>query len=174
MPASTPMGQQDSRQGLVKRQIGHRARLALDPAQVAVLDAQGHAARTTWNLLHDWWTMLPKAKRTLAAADAVIRQGRSELDWLGVLPAQAAQAVLKTYFQAWKKGRNLPDSSGRELQGAGSANRPPTGRSRHSASAVSTSGTRIRAGTASRGCHAASSVEPLTSKRSSPPAIRPS
>ncbi|WP_079084900.1 RNA-guided endonuclease InsQ/TnpB family protein [Streptomyces dysideae] len=96
------MGQQDSRQGLVKRQFGHRARLALDPAQVAVLDTQGHAARTTWNLLHDWWTMLPKAKRTLAAADAVIRQGRRELDWLGALPAQAAQAVLKTYFQAWK------------------------------------------------------------------------
>ncbi|WP_405477188.1 RNA-guided endonuclease InsQ/TnpB family protein [Streptomyces sp. NBC_00009] len=63
---------------------------------------QAHAARTTWNLLHDWWTMLPKTKRTLAAADAVIRQGRRELDWLGVLPAQAAQAVLKTYFQAWK------------------------------------------------------------------------
>ncbi|GAB2970117.1 hypothetical protein GCM10023080_036880 [Streptomyces pseudoechinosporeus] len=96
------MGQQDSRQGLVKRQFGHRARLALDPAQVTVLDAQGHAARTTWNLLHDWWRMLPKAKRTLAAADTVIRQGRRELDWLGVLPAQAAQAVLKTYFQAWK------------------------------------------------------------------------
>ncbi|WP_416979502.1 hypothetical protein [Streptomyces sp. T028] len=71
-------------------------------AQAAVLDAQGHAARTTWNLLHDWWTMLAKAKRTLAAADAVIRQGRRELDWLGVLPAQAAQAVLKTCFQAWR------------------------------------------------------------------------
>ncbi|MET9388788.1 transposase, partial [Streptomyces sp. NPDC002928] len=96
------MKRQDSQQGLVKRQFGHRARLALTPAQVAVLDAQGHAARTVWNLLHDWWTMLPKAKRTLAAADTAIRQGRSELDWLGVLPAQAAQAVLKTYFQAWK------------------------------------------------------------------------
>ncbi|NEC87333.1 transposase [Streptomyces sp. SID12501] len=76
--------------------------MALDPDQVAVLDAQAHAARTTWNLLHDWWLMLPKAKRTLVAADAVIRQGRKELAWLGVLPAQAAQAVLKSYFQAWK------------------------------------------------------------------------
>ncbi|NEC91522.1 transposase [Streptomyces sp. SID12501] len=69
------------------------------------MDRQAHAARTTWNLLHDWWTMLPKAKRSLAAADAVIRQGRAELDWLAVLPAQAAQAVLKTYFRAWKNCR---------------------------------------------------------------------
>ena len=96
------MKRQDEQPGVVERQFGHRARMALDPAQVAVLDAQAHAARTTWNLLHDWWLMLPKAKRTLAAADTVIRQGRAELDWLGVLPAQAAQAVLKTYFQAWK------------------------------------------------------------------------
>ncbi|MFD3558376.1 RNA-guided endonuclease InsQ/TnpB family protein [Streptomyces sp. NPDC058686] len=86
----------------MKRQFGHRARLALTPAQVSVLDGQAHAARTTWNLLHDWWLMLPKAKRTLAAADAVIRRGRKDLPWLGVLPAQAAQAVLKNYFQAWK------------------------------------------------------------------------
>ncbi|WP_442816875.1 RNA-guided endonuclease InsQ/TnpB family protein [Streptomyces sp. NBC_01445] len=86
----------------MKRQFGHRARLVLAAAQAAVLDAQGHAARATWNLLHDWWLMLPKAKRSLAVADAVIRQGRKDLDWLGVLPAQAAQAVLKTYFQAWK------------------------------------------------------------------------
>ncbi|MCT9078188.1 RNA-guided endonuclease InsQ/TnpB family protein [Streptomyces fulvoviolaceus] len=96
------MEQRGPEDGLVKRQFGHRARLALDPAQAAVLDAQAHAARTAWNLLHDWWLMLPKAKRTLAAADTVIRQGRAELDWLGVLPAQAAQAVLKTYFQAWR------------------------------------------------------------------------
>lgn len=85
-----------------KRQFGHRARLALTPAQVRLLDGQAHAARATWNLLHDWWTMLPKGKRTLAAADAAIRQARKEIDWLAVLPAQAAQAVLKTYFQAWK------------------------------------------------------------------------
>lgn len=102
MLASPIMEQQDSQPAVVKRQFGHRARLVLTPAQVAILDGQGHAARTTWNLLHDWWTMLPQAKRTLAAADAVIRQGRAELVWLGVLPAQAAQAVLKTYFRAWK------------------------------------------------------------------------
>ncbi|MFJ8630711.1 RNA-guided endonuclease InsQ/TnpB family protein [Streptomyces sp. NPDC093568] len=76
--------------------------MALSPAQVRLIDEQAHAARTMWNCLHDWWTMLPKGKRTLAAADAAIRQARKEIDWLAVLPAQAAQAVLKTYFQAWK------------------------------------------------------------------------
>lgn len=85
-----------------KRQFGHRARLALTPAQVRLMDDQVHAARAMWNLLHDWWTMLPRGKRNLAAADAAIRQGRKDLPWLGILPAQAAQAVLKTYFQAWK------------------------------------------------------------------------
>lgn len=45
---------------------------------------------------------MPKEKRTLTNADAAIRQGRQDIDFLAVLPAQAAQAVLKTYFQAWK------------------------------------------------------------------------
>ncbi|WP_405784620.1 transposase [Streptomyces sp. NBC_01378] len=85
-----------------RRQFGHRARLALTPAQAQLMDDQAHAARTMWNCLHDWWTMLPKDKRSLAAADAAIRQARREIDWLGVLPAQAGQAVLKTYVQAWK------------------------------------------------------------------------
>jgi putative transposase len=85
-----------------KRQFGHRARLALTPAQTRLMDDQGHAARTTWNLLHDFWTMTPKSRRSLKAADAAIRQARKDIDWLGVLPAQAAQAVLKTYLQAWR------------------------------------------------------------------------
>jgi putative transposase len=88
--------------GLLKRRFGHRARLALTSAQARLIDDQAHAARAMWNLLHDWWQMLPKDKRTLAAADAAIRQARGEIDWLAVLPAQAAQAVLKTYVQAWK------------------------------------------------------------------------
>ncbi|WP_406728909.1 RNA-guided endonuclease InsQ/TnpB family protein [Streptomyces sp. GD-15H] len=66
------------------------------------MDDQAHAGRTLWNCLHGWWTMLPKDKRSLAAADAAIRRARKEIDWLGALPAQAAQAVLKTYFQAWR------------------------------------------------------------------------
>jgi putative transposase len=87
---------------LVKRQFGHRARLALSPAKVLKTDGQAHAARTMWNLLHAWWQMMPKEKRTLANADAAIRQARQDIGFLAVLPAQAAQAVLKTYFQAWK------------------------------------------------------------------------
>lgn len=72
---------------LVKRQFGHRARLAR------------------------------KEKRTLANADAAIRQARKDIDFLAVLPAQVAQAVLKTYVQAWKncwEGRaDAPNFKGR-------------------------------------------------------------
>ncbi|MFD8967164.1 RNA-guided endonuclease InsQ/TnpB family protein [Streptomyces sp. NPDC059568] len=86
----------------VKQQFGHRARLALSRPEVLKTDSQAHAARTLWNLLHAWWRIMPKEKRTLANADAAIRQARKDIDFLAVLPAQAAQAVLKTYFQAWK------------------------------------------------------------------------
>jgi len=106
-----------SHNALVKRQFGHRARLALSPAEVLKTDDQAHAARTLWNLLHAWWRMMPKEKRTLGHADAAIRQARQDIDFLAVLPAQAAQAVLKTYFQAWKncwEGRSgAPDFKGR-------------------------------------------------------------
>ncbi|MCX5394482.1 transposase [Streptomyces sp. NBC_00094] len=102
---------------LVKRQFGHHARLALSPAQVSKTDDQAHAARAMWNLLHAWWQMMPKEVRTLANADAAIRQAREDIDFLAVLPAQAAQAVLKTYFQAWKNcwdGRaDAPNFKGR-------------------------------------------------------------
>ncbi|MGW5123769.1 RNA-guided endonuclease InsQ/TnpB family protein [Streptomyces sp. NPDC004069] len=102
---------------LVTRQFGHRARLALSPAEVSNADAQAHAARTMWNLLHAWWQMMPKDKRTLANADAAIRQARKDCDFLAVLPAQAAQAVLKTYAQAWRncwEGRaDAPNFKGR-------------------------------------------------------------
>ncbi|MCX4647194.1 transposase [Streptomyces sp. NBC_01446] len=100
-----------------KRQFGHRARLALSAAEHVRIDEQAHAARTVWNCLHAWWQMMPKEKRTLANADAAIRQARKEIDFLAVLPAQAAQAVLKTYFQAWKNfwdGRaDAPNFKGR-------------------------------------------------------------
>ncbi|MFJ8013710.1 RNA-guided endonuclease InsQ/TnpB family protein [Streptomyces sp. NPDC096339] len=106
-----------SQDTLVKRQFGHRARLALSPVQVLRTDSQAHAARTLWNLLHAWWQMMPKEKRTLANADTAIRQARVDIDFLAVLPAQAAQAVLRTYFQAWKNcwdGRaDAPNFKGR-------------------------------------------------------------
>ncbi|WP_405555744.1 transposase [Streptomyces canus] len=102
---------------LVKRQFGHRARLALSPAGVRAADDQAHAARTMWNLLHAWWRMMPMEERTLANADAAIRQARKDIDFLAVLPAQAAQAVLKTYFRAWQNcwdGRaDAPNFKGR-------------------------------------------------------------
>lgn len=45
---------------------------------------------------------MPKERRTLGHADAAIRQARQDIDFLAVLPAQAAQAVLERYLQAWK------------------------------------------------------------------------
>ncbi|HEY9441253.1 MAG TPA: transposase [Streptomyces sp.] len=106
-----------SQNTLVKRQFGHRARLSLSPAEVSKTDDQAHAARALWNLLHAWWQMMPKEQRTLANADAAIRQARKDIDFLAVLPAQAAQAVLKTYVRAWRncwEGRaDAPNFKGR-------------------------------------------------------------
>ncbi|MFF4835539.1 RNA-guided endonuclease InsQ/TnpB family protein [Streptomyces sp. NPDC001315] len=87
---------------LERRQFGHRARLALTPAQTRLVDDQAHAARAMWNQLHDLWQMTPKCRRSLTRMDQTLRQARKEIDWYAVLPAQAAQAVLKTYLQAWK------------------------------------------------------------------------
>jgi putative transposase len=97
-----------SGQEMVKRQRGHKARLELTGAQVAALDEQGSAAITVWNCLHAYWTHFAGKRPTLAQADAAIRQARTDVDFLAVLPAQAAQAVLKTYVQAWENFFN-PD-----------------------------------------------------------------
>ncbi|MEK2479335.1 transposase [Streptomyces noursei] len=86
----------------MKRHRGHKAKVYFSPDQARAAEEQGHASRAMWNLIHDWWTLLPKQQRSLAAADEAIRQGRKDLPWLGVLPAQAAQQVLKTYFQSWR------------------------------------------------------------------------
>ncbi|MFF0312524.1 hypothetical protein ACFYSC_34275 [Streptosporangium sp. NPDC004379] len=85
----------------VKQARAHVARLELSNAQAAVLDGQAHAARALWNLLHEYFTFRQGRFATLKDCDAAIRQARREIDWLGQLPAQAAQAVLKTYRQAW-------------------------------------------------------------------------
>ncbi|MDX3762089.1 hypothetical protein [Streptomyces sp. AK02-04a] len=86
------------------RQFGHRARLALSPVLAAKAADQAHAARTVCNLPHAWWQMVPKEKRTNANANAdpAIRRARRDVDFLAVHLAQAAQAVLRTYCQAWK------------------------------------------------------------------------
>ncbi|MFJ2031753.1 RNA-guided endonuclease InsQ/TnpB family protein [Streptosporangium sp. NPDC087985] len=97
-----------SGQGAVKQQRGHKARLELTCTQSALLDEQASAAITVWNCLHAYWTHFPGRRPTLAQADRAIRQARADLPFLAVLPAQAAQAVLKTYRQAWENFFN-PD-----------------------------------------------------------------
>ncbi|WP_405089232.1 hypothetical protein [Microbispora sp. NBC_01389] len=77
------------------------ARLDLSAAQVAVLDGQAHTARALWNLLHEYCTFRQGRLATVKDCDAAIRAARREIDWIGQLPAQAAQAVLRTYRQAW-------------------------------------------------------------------------
>ncbi|WP_327350520.1 RNA-guided endonuclease InsQ/TnpB family protein [Streptomyces sp. NBC_01304] len=85
----------------MKRQRGHKARLYLSPAQLPLVDDQGHGARAMWNLLHELWEMTPKCQRSLARMDEAIRQARKDIPWLKAVPAQAAQQVLKTYHRAW-------------------------------------------------------------------------
>ncbi|TQN32580.1 putative transposase [Haloactinospora alba] len=87
----------------MKRERGHKARMYPTPGQANALEAQAHAARTMWNLLHDWWTQVSENRRIdLKDAEQAIKQARADIDWLAELPAQAAQAVLKTYVQAWR------------------------------------------------------------------------
>lgn len=81
----------------------YRFRVYPTPGQAAALERQGHAARALWNLLHaaweangfrvglDWYTQEIKNIRKDA-----------EYIWFADLPAQAAQAVWKDYFQAWR------------------------------------------------------------------------
>ncbi|WP_083972683.1 RNA-guided endonuclease InsQ/TnpB family protein [Actinoplanes awajinensis] len=86
----------------MKIKHGYMRRLAPTPEQTAALDDQSHAARAVWNLLHDWSTGHGRCLRpSVKDADNAIRQARKEVPWLAVVPAQAAQAVLKTYRRAW-------------------------------------------------------------------------
>lgn len=85
----------------MKRTRAHVARLELSAAQVAVLDGQAHTARALWNLLHEYFTFRQGRFATVKECDEAIRAARREIDWMGQLPAQAAQAVLRTYRQAW-------------------------------------------------------------------------
>lgn len=97
----------------MKRARAQVARLDLSPAQVAVLDGQAHAARALWNVLHEYFTFRQGRFATLKECDEAIRAARKEIDWLGQLPAQAAQAVLKTYRQAWANFFNPEHPAGR-------------------------------------------------------------
>ncbi|MEQ4716886.1 hypothetical protein [Nonomuraea sp. B19D2] len=99
--------------GLERRNRAHIARLELDWRQIAVLDGQAHNARVVWNLLHEFFTFRQGRFASLAACDEAIREARKEIDWLRDLPAQAAQAVLKTYRQAWANFFNPGHPAGR-------------------------------------------------------------
>ncbi|WP_326824320.1 RNA-guided endonuclease InsQ/TnpB family protein [Streptosporangium sp. NBC_01756] len=112
-----------SGQGMVKRQRGHKARLELTCAQSALLDGQASAAITVWNCLHAYWTHFSGRRPTLAQADQAIRQARADFPFLAVLPAQAAQAVLKTYRQAWENFFN-PDHPAKRPTFKSRKNRP--------------------------------------------------
>lgn len=86
---------------VVKRCV--RYPLQLSSAQSEVLDQQASAARALWNLIHAHHTFHQVSRRwpAWAESDEAIRQARKDIDWLAVLPAQAAQQVLKAYKQAW-------------------------------------------------------------------------
>lgn len=77
--------------------------LAPSAAQSQVLQRQASAARALWNLIHAHHTFHEASRRwpSWSDSDAAIRQARTDIDWLAVLPAQAAQQVLKGYRQAW-------------------------------------------------------------------------
>lgn len=73
------------------------------PEQCVALESQGHAARALWNLIHDAW----EANGFRVGLDWYIQQIKAirqdeEYQWFADLPGQAAQAVWKSYFQAWK------------------------------------------------------------------------
>lgn len=86
----------------VKRCV--RYPLTSSRTQAQTLLAQANAARVMWNLIHAHHTFHESSRRwpTWTESDAAIRQARKDIDWLAVLPAQAAQQVLKAYVQAWK------------------------------------------------------------------------
>lgn len=74
------------------------------------LDAQGHAARGLWNLLHEWHlACMENGGRMPSPADAdqQMREARNNppdgFEWLSGLPAQACQQVLKHYRRAWDR-----------------------------------------------------------------------
>ncbi|WP_405086152.1 RNA-guided endonuclease InsQ/TnpB family protein [Microbispora sp. NBC_01389] len=102
----------------------HVARLDLSTAQVAVLDGQAHTARALWNLLHEFCTFRQGRLATVKECDAAIRAARREIDWMGRLPAQAAQAVLKTYRQAWANFFDPAHPAGRPTFKSRSRTRP--------------------------------------------------
>jgi putative transposase len=104
------MSRGTARTGPVQRRV-HAARLYPTSLGVELLDQQGHSARALWNLLHEWYTWggLSGSPRwpPIAEVDRQLRDARRDpplgWEWLGQLPAQAAQQVLKQYVRAWHR-----------------------------------------------------------------------
>lgn len=83
---------------------GWRFRLYPTPEQELLITAQADAARTMWNCLHACWSMVSENRRVdFDRLGSEIRRARNEVDFLAVLPAQAAQQVQTTYVGAWRK-----------------------------------------------------------------------
>ena len=113
----TPIGTDDGRTLLVERAWKWRAYPTSE--QELLLEEQAHAARGLWNLLHEWYYWGGRGRYpSWKQADAAIRAGRREIDWLAKLPAQACQQVLASYQQAWSAyfagARGRPDYHSRE------------------------------------------------------------
>ncbi|WP_310741575.1 transposase [Microbispora sp. H10670] len=109
---------------LTRQSRAHVARLDLTAAQVAVLDGQAHTARALWNLLHEYCTFRQGRLASVKDCDTAIRQARREIDWMRRLPAPAAQAVLRTYRQAWANFFNPGHPAGRPTFKIRSRTRP--------------------------------------------------
>jgi putative transposase len=99
-----------SNETLVRHRRIHQARLYPSPAQASAIDSQGYAARALWNLLHEWYTCRHGgiARRpSISEIDRQLRAARVDplpgWEWLGDLPAQATQQVLKHYLGAWDR-----------------------------------------------------------------------
>jgi putative transposase len=95
---------------ITMRRRAHVARLYPTAAQAVALDRQGHTARAIWNLLHEWysWGDGQIARRpSRGEIDRQLREGRTNplpgWEWLGDLPAQATQQVVKHYLRAWDR-----------------------------------------------------------------------
>jgi putative transposase len=102
--------ERDMAPGPVQRRV-HTARLYPMSLGLELLEQQGHGARALWNLLHEWYTWggpSSNSKRpSIAEVDRQLRDARHNplagWEWLGQLPAQAAQQVLKHYVRAWDR-----------------------------------------------------------------------
>jgi putative transposase len=95
---------------VARHRRSRKARLYPSPAQAATLDGQGHASRALWNLLHEWYTCRRGGIARRPSASEIDRQLREARvnpppgwEWLGDLPAQATQQVLKHYLNAWDR-----------------------------------------------------------------------